>query len=98
MALTSPVSLPVTGSVSSPDSSPLSLAQLDGFIFDLDGTLYIGDALLPGAAQTVAELRGQGKRTLFVTNKPVDSRNTYAAKLTKLGIPAVPDDVITSAF
>jgi len=76
----------------------LSLAQLDGFIFDLDGTLYIGDALLPGAAQTVAELRRQGKRTLFVTNKPVDSRITYAAKLTKLGIPATPEDVITSAF
>jgi NagD protein len=76
----------------------LSLAQLDGFIFDLDGTLYIGDALLPGAAQTVAELRRLGKRTLFVTNKPVDHRTTYAAKLTKLGIPATPDDVITSAF
>lgn len=79
-------------------SSPPSLAELDGFIFDLDGTLYVGDALLPGAAATVAELRGQGKRTLFVTNKPVDSRTTYAAKLTKLGIPATEADVITSAF
>jgi NagD protein len=79
-------------------SSPLTLADLDGFIFDLDGTLYVGDSLLPGAAQTVAELRRQGKRTLFVTNKPVDSRPTYAAKLTKLGIPAGEDDVITSAF
>jgi NagD protein len=79
-------------------SSPLTLAELDGFIFDLDGTLYVGDSLLPEAAQTVAELRRQGKRTLFVTNKPVDSRLTYAAKLTKLGIPAGEDDVITSAF
>ena len=75
-----------------------SLAQLEGFIFDLDGTLYVGDALLPGAAKTVAALRQEGKRTLFVTNKPVDSRTTYAAKLTKLGIPATEADVITSAF
>lgn len=74
------------------------LTNLDGFVFDLDGTLYVGDALLSGAAATVAELRRRGKRTLFVTNKPVDSRPTYAAKLTKLGIPATEDDVITSAF
>ena len=79
-------------------SSTPSLADLDGFIFDLDGTLYVGDALLPGAAETIAALRRQGKRTLFITNKPVDSRATYAAKLTKLGIPATVDDVITSAF
>ena len=75
-----------------------SLSTLDGFVFDLDGTLYIGDSLLPGALETVAELRRLGKCTLFVTNKPVDSRATYAAKLTKLGIPATVDDVITSAF
>src|SRR5690606_19496543 len=74
------------------------LTNLEGFVFDLDGTLYVGDALLPGAAATVAELRRRGKRTLFVTNKPVDSRPTYAAKLTKLGIPATEEDVITSAF
>ena len=79
-------------------SSPLSLADLDGFIFDLDGTLYVGDSLLPGAAETVIELRRLGKRTLFVTNKPVDSRSTYAAKLTKLGIAVTEEDVITSAF
>jgi NagD protein len=76
----------------------LHLHDLDGFIFDLDGTLYIGDTLLPGAAATVAALRQQGKHTLFVTNKPVDSRTTYAAKLTKLGIAATEENVITSAF
>lgn len=75
-----------------------SLQELDGFIFDLDGTLYVGDSLLPGAAETVASLRELGKRALFVTNKPVDSRPTYAAKLTKLGIPATEEDVITSAY
>src|SRR5688572_25777910 len=75
-----------------------SLAALDGFIFDLDGTLYVGNSLLPGAAATVAELRRLGKHTLFITNKPVYSRTTYAAKLTKLGIPATEEDVITSAF
>ena len=75
-----------------------TLADLDGFIFDLDGTIYIGDSLLPGAATTIANLRAAGKRTLFVSNKPVDARATYAAKLTRLGIPTRAEEVITSAF
>jgi NagD protein len=71
---------------------------VDGFIFDLDGTVYVGERLLPGAAATVAHLRDQGKQVLFVSNKPVDTRATYAAKLTRLGIPTGEDAVITSAF
>ncbi len=72
--------------------------SIDGFIFDLDGTVYLGDAALPGAVESIAALRSKGKRTLFVSNKPLDPRDTYAAKLTRLDIPATPDDVITSAF
>jgi phosphoglycolate/pyridoxal phosphate phosphatase family enzyme len=75
-----------------------ALSALQGFIFDLDGTVYVGDALLPGAAQTVRLLRAQGKRTLFVSNKPVDARVTYAAKLTRLGIPTDEAQVLTSAY
>jgi NagD protein len=75
-----------------------TLSAIDGFIFDLDGTVYIGDRLLPGAAATVAGLRARGKRVLFVSNKPIDGRAAYAQKLTRLGIPTGEDEVITSAF
>lgn len=71
---------------------------VDGFIFDLDGTVYLGEAALPGSVEAIAELRRRGKRVLFVSNKPLEPRTAYAAKLTKLGIPATPDDVITSGF
>jgi arabinose operon protein AraL len=71
---------------------------IDGFVFDLDGTIYLGDAALPGAVEGIAELRRRGKRTLFVSNKPLEPRQTYAAKLTRLGIPTNPDEVITSAY
>lgn len=71
---------------------------VDGFIFDLDGTVYLGDSALPGAVDGIAQLRQMGKRVLFVSNKPLEPRDNYARKLTKLGIPAAPDDVITSAF
>jgi len=71
---------------------------LDGFVFDLDGTVYLGERALPGAPQTIAALRAQGKRVLFVSNKPLQPRQDYTAKLTGLGIPARPDDVITSGY
>lgn len=71
---------------------------IDGFIFDLDGTVYLGDAALPGSVACLRELRARGKQTLFVTNKPLDPRETYAAKLTRLGIPTTPRAIITSAF
>lgn len=71
---------------------------IDGFIFDLDGTVYVGEKTLPGAVQTIAYLRERGKRVLFVSNKPLQPRAAYAQKLTRLGIPCTPDDVVTSGF
>jgi arabinose operon protein AraL len=69
-----------------------------GWLFDLDGTVYLGDRLLPGAAAAIAALRDDGRRVAFLTNKPLQTRNDYAAKLTRLGIAATPDDVITSSL
>lgn len=71
---------------------------LDGFVFDLDGTVYLGEAALPGAVETIAQLRAMGKRVLFVSNKPLQPRTAYAEKLTRLGIPTGADDVITSGY
>lgn len=67
-----------------------------GYVFDLDGTLYLGDRLLPGAAEALATIRAHGSRVAFLSNKPLDAPAAYAAKLTSLGIPARPDDVVTS--
>lgn len=74
----------------------MNLNDLDGFILDLDGTVYLGESALPGAVNTCAELRRRGKKLLFVSNKPLHDRAAYAAKLIRLGIPARPDDVLTS--
>jgi HAD superfamily hydrolase (TIGR01450 family) len=67
-----------------------------GYVFDLDGTLYLGEALLPGAAETLEAIRANGSRVAFLSNKPLDAPATYAAKLTALGIPAGPEEVVTS--
>ncbi len=68
----------------------------DGYAFDLDGTLYLGDALLPGAAETVRAVRAAGRPTAFLTNNPLRSGGDYATKLCRLGIPAHEDDVLTA--
>jgi ribonucleotide monophosphatase NagD (HAD superfamily) len=52
----------------------------------------------PDAVAAIRALRERGKRLLFVSNKPLKPRDAYAAKLTRLGIPTGPDEVITSAF
>jgi HAD superfamily hydrolase (TIGR01450 family) len=67
-----------------------------GYAFDLDGTVYLGDELLPGARETIEDIREHGGRVVFVTNKPLETAADYAAKLTRLGIPTTPDGVVTA--
>jgi NagD protein len=69
-----------------------------GWLFDLDGTVYLGEGLLPGAAATIAALRGDGRRVAFLSNKPLFTRGDYAEKLTRLGIPTTPDEVVNSSI
>jgi len=69
-----------------------------GWLFDLDGTVYLGERILPGAAAALAALRGAGRRVAFLSNKPLQTRADYAAKLTRLGVPAGADQVINSSL
>ena len=80
------------------DEEQKDYLMIDGFIFDLDGTVYLGEAALPGAVACIRALREHGKQVLFVSNKPLQPRTDYAQKLTRLGIPTPPDDVITSGY
>lgn len=74
------------------------IGNAEGFIFDLDGTIYLGESALPGAVETISMLRQQVKRLLFVSNKPLETRQAYADKLTHLGMPTDAEDVLTSAY
>ncbi len=68
----------------------------DAYIFDLDGTIYLGHELLPGAKRMLEHLRSLGRRVVFLSNNPTLDRSMYVAKLTKLGIPVVPEDIVNS--
>lgn len=69
----------------------------DAYIFDLDGTVYLGERLIPGAGDVIAALRNAGRKVVFLSNKPIASPDDYARKLTALGIPTQPTDVINSS-
>ena len=69
-----------------------------GFIFDLDGTVYRGDQLIPGADGVIRLLRENKRKVVFLSNKPLETREDYVSKLTRLGIPTQPDEVINSTF
>jgi len=77
--------------------TPLPERLYKGYVFDLDGTVYLGEDLLPGAKRTIETLRQAGCRMVFVSNKPVATRQSYADKLTRLGLPTPVEDVLNSS-
>jgi HAD superfamily hydrolase (TIGR01450 family) len=76
---------------------PLSpvIRAYEQFIVDLDGTVYVGEDLTPGAVEAIEALRGSGKGVAFVTNNPRLSGEDYVRKLWKLGVKASLADVVT---
>jgi HAD superfamily hydrolase (TIGR01450 family) len=68
----------------------------DGYIFDLDGTIYLGTDLLPGAYRLITRLRKLRKRVVFLSNNPTRDVEMYADKLTKLGLPTPKEEIVTT--
>lgn len=66
------------------------------FIFDLDGTVYIGDKVIPGVAHLISHLTKKGKKIYFMSNNSSRSKQEYASKLISMGIPTKCDDLILS--
>jgi NagD protein len=69
-----------------------------GYIFDLDGTTYLGDALLPTVADTIAALRERGCRIAFLSNNPTHTRAAYVDRLNHLGLAVTEQDIIHSTL
>ena len=69
-----------------------------GYIFDLDGTIWMTSELVPGAQQTVAALRARGSRVVFLTNNSAGTREMFAEQLCSLGVPANPEDIISTSY
>lgn len=68
-----------------------------GFLIDMDGVLYRGPELLPGAAEFVRELRERDVPFRFLTNNSQRTRRDVVAKLARMGIEVEDEHVFTSA-
>ncbi|WNI19547.1 HAD-IIA family hydrolase [Actinacidiphila sp. ITFR-21] len=81
-----------------PDGSerPLDTAY-DTALLDLDGVVYAGGDAIAHAVESLAAAGGHGMRLAYVTNNASRTPQTVAEHLTRLGVPAGAEDVITSA-
>lgn len=71
--------------------------KFDSLLLDLDGVVYVGKTAVPGAAETLAELRQAGVRLCYVTNNASRTPAQVADSLSELGIAVSPADILTSA-
>ncbi|WP_278313837.1 HAD-IIA family hydrolase [Lolliginicoccus levis] len=74
------------------------MARVEGVLFDIDGVLVTSWQAIEGAADAVRAVRESGRRCGFLTSTTSLTRELIAAKLTKLGIPAEADDIMTAAY
>lgn len=73
-----------------------ALDAVEAFAFDLDGTLYLAQQLLPGAGKLLAGLEASGRAVVFATNNSSMPATDYQAKLRSLGLPADRSVLLTS--
>lgn len=73
------------------------LKNINLFLLDLDGTLYVGNRLFDFTKKLLESIKAAGKKYLFMTNNSSKSAADYAKKLRRLGIEAAEEDVVTSS-
>lgn len=71
--------------------------SLRGFIFDMDGVIYRGNTVIPGAAEFIAELQAKRVPYLYLTNNSTTPPRAVVQRIAAMGIPATPDQIMTSA-
>ena len=73
------------------------LQNIDLFLFDMDGTLYLGNRLYDFTIELLETIKSQGKRYMFMTNNSSKSVVDYIKKLDRLGIAATEEEFISSS-
>ena len=68
----------------------------EGYVFDLDGTIYLGDELLPGVGRLIPKLRELDKRLVFLSNNATRDPEQYAEKLGGLGLKTPASEIVNT--
>lgn len=72
--------------------------KIKGVVFDLDGTLYLGNRLIDGVTDTLSAIRASGRKVSFLTNNSSVSCDQYIEKLTKMGLYKEGDIFLSSTM
>jgi HAD superfamily hydrolase (TIGR01450 family) len=73
------------------------LKNMKLFLFDMDGTLYLGSRLYDFTIELLQTIRENGGKYLFITNNSSKSVADYVKKLEKMGISATREEFMTSS-
>ncbi len=73
-----------------------ALKQIELYVLDMDGTIYLGEKILPGAIEFVKTARESGRKVVFFTNNASKNPNNYVDKLNRMGFGAERCDVVTA--
>lgn len=73
-----------------------ALKNIELFVLDMDGTIYLGDRILPNAIEFVKTARETGRKVVFFTNNASKNPNNYVDKLNRMGFGATRSDVVTA--
>ncbi|MBO4763910.1 MAG: hypothetical protein J5485_04775 [Candidatus Methanomethylophilaceae archaeon] len=72
--------------------------MIGGFMIDMDGTVYKGKNMIPGADAFISDLRSRGIPFVFLTNNSSHRRSHYHSKLLKMGFDVSEKEVLTSTI
>jgi len=72
------------------------LSNYNGFIFDLDGTVYRENQLIHKANDAINQVVSKNKKFVFISNRTTSGKEIYAQKLNRFGISCRPEDIITT--
>ena len=68
------------------------------FLLDMDGTLYLGDDVFPGAVDFIHTLADTGRQYIYLTNNSSRAGTDYITRLRRLGFPCESENVFTSGM
>ncbi len=74
------------------------IKKYDGFIFDLDGTIYLDNKLIPNAKETIATIKKANKKVVFITNKTTGSVKDYYNFLKSKKLDIEENEIINSTL
>lgn len=74
------------------------LKNTELFLFDMDGTLYLGDQVYNGAIDLMNDLPKLGKKYIYLTNNSSRAGTDYITRLQRLGFPCEAENIFTSGM